>query len=226
MKNGIVYIVFRNKSTEEFTTSIKLLKQTYPNIHVTLFTDKIENQYVDNRIIIEPRGKRIKQYHLEDSPYENTLYLDATSGVVGPIHEIFRLLERFDIACVQDLIRKHDVKSAKYPDYAKIPDGFPEYSGGIILFKKSKPVINFFKLWRENFQRWYELTGEDRDQPSLRVSLWQCDDLKIHTLPPEYSIRDKKYHNISPRIFHIHKLGEKRLKKSLFEWHSKNPGKI
>jgi len=227
IKNGIVYIVFGTKSTSEFHASIKTLKTTHPNIHITLFTDNIKSEYADDRIIIKPKGVRIKQYHLEKSPYKNTLYLDATSGIVGPIDELFALTERFDIACVHDLIRKHHVKSAKYPDYAAIPDPFPEYSGGIILFRKSDAVKQFFQAWRDNFEKWVKLTGEfKKDQPSLRVSLWQCKDLKIHTLPPEYSLRDKKYHNITPRIFHIHNLANKSLNKWVAKWTTKNPGKI
>jgi len=223
MKNGIVYIVFGSKSWKEFDVSIKLLRKIHPDVDITLFTDRKQNNgLVNNEIIIRPKGTRIKQYHLYDSPYENTLYLDATSNVVGPIIDVFGLMERFDLAVVQDVVRKHNKKSKIYPDYASIPDGFPEYSGGIILFKKNSVVENFFNLWCKNFKIWYDIVGEDRDQPSLRVSLWQCNDLKIHTLPPEFSIRTKKYHNITPRIFHIHAATEEKLKFVLADWFVKN----
>jgi len=219
MKNGVVYIVFGDKYLKKFNFSVKTLKKIHPNLHVTLFTDKhIENKHVDDIRIINVSGTRIKQYHLYDSPYENTLYIDATSGIVGSIIDIFGLMERFDIACVQDLMRKDNKKSVVYPDYAVIPDGFPEYSGGIILFKKNKAVENFFDMWCRNFKIWYDITGEHRDQPSLRVSLWQCVDLKIHTLPSEFSIRTKQYHNIVPRIYHYHNMNEKNLGKELKKW--------
>jgi len=219
MKNGIVYIVFGNKSTKEFEVSIKTLRKIHPNINITLFTDKPKNnKFVNIEKIIKVKGTRIKQNHLFNSPYENTLYLDATSGVVGQLTEIFGLLDRFDIACVQDIIRKHDKKSKIYPEYADIPDGFPEYSGGIILFKKNNRVEEFFKTWQRNMKTWYNLTGVEKDQPALRVSLWQCENLKTHTLPPEFSIRTKKYHNIVPRVYHFHNITEKSLKKELNKW--------
>lgn len=217
MKNGIVYIAFQKNPKadriKEVTHSVKSLKSTHPELHVTLFTDKDPKiKHFDDVKIISVDSERVKQKYLYDSPYENTLYLDTDTDIAGSIIELFGLMDRFDIAATHDLIRKHEKKSKVYPDYAAIPDGFPEYAGGVILFKKSPAVENFFKVWRENFVKWCELTGEVRDQPSFRVSLWQCKDLHIHTLPPEYNIRSKKYHNIKPRIYHWHNMSDENLK--------------
>lgn len=227
MKNGVVYIVFGNKSLREFDVSIKTLKRMHPELHVTLFTDVTKNnEYVNDEKLIKVSGVRVKQDHLYDSPYDNTLYLDATSGVVGPIMDIFNLMGRFDLAGVQDMVRKWSRHTDLYPDYASIPDGFPEFSGGIILFRKCKAAEKFFELWRRNYKIWCELSGKVNDQSSLRVSLWQCKDLHIHTLPPEFSIRTKKYHNIVPRVFHFHEMTDAFLQKNLADWVAKNPGKL
>ena len=212
MKNGILYIAFGDRFLKEFEYSIKTVKKVHPNLSITLFTDKpYRNKYIDNVEIKNMNAIRVKQKYLLDSPYDNTLYMDSDTGVVGNIEEIFGLMDRFDIAATHDLIRKHDKKSKIYPDYAFIPDGFPEYAGGIILFRKSKVVENFFKVWRKNFKVWCDLAGVVKDQPSFRVSLWQCKDLHIHTLPPEFNIRSKKYHNIVPRIYHWHNMSDKNL---------------
>lgn len=225
MKNGVVYIVFGTKSTREFKASITTLKRIHPEIHITLLTDiSRNNEYVDNEKIIEVDGTRIKQYHLYDSPYDNTLYLDATSGIVGPIMDIFDLMGRFDIAGVHDIVRKWSRHSKIYPDYANIPDGFPEFSGGVLLFRKCKAVENFFKVWQKNYKIWCELSGKRNDQPSLRVSLWQCKDLYLHTLSQEFSIRTKDYHNIVPRIFHFHNMTDTSLRQNLATWLFNNPG--
>lgn len=215
MKNGVVYITFEKNDKanriKELNNSVESLKRLNPNLHVTLFTDKDPNiKKIDNVKTISIDSERIKQKYLYDSPYNNTLYLDCDTEIIGSINESFRIMERFDMAATHDLIRKDHRKSAKYPDYADIPDGFSEFGGGVILFRKSPEVELFFDIWQNNFNKWYELTGEVRDQPSFMVSVWQHTDLKFYVLPPEFNIRTKKYDNIVPRIKHEHDMWRKR----------------
>ena len=150
-KNGILYIAFKKHRladhSKEVIHSAKSVKKMYPNLPITLFTDTNTcSNYFDNIKIISVGGFRIKQTVLYDSPYDNTLYLDSDTEIVGSIIELFDLMKRFDVAATHDLMRKHKVKSDVYPDYAAIPDGFPEFAGGVILFKKSPKVENFFKV--------------------------------------------------------------------------------
>jgi len=184
MTNGILYIAFGDRFLKEVEYSISTVKKIHPNLSITLFTDKpYRNKNIDSIILKNLKGTRVKQQYLLDSPYENTLYMDSDTSVVGEIEEIFGL-----------------------------PDGFPEYAGGVILFRKSAAISNFFEVWRKNFKIWCDLSGVVKDQPSFRVSLWQCKDLHIHTLPPEFNIRSKNYHNITPRIYHWHNMSDKNLK--------------
>ena len=215
MKNGIVYITFiKNKKVDrikELQYSVKSVKKMHPNLSITLFTDEDPKiKEIDGVKIMPIHSERVKQDYLYGSPYDNTLYLDCDTEIVGPIDEIFGLMERFDISATHDLIRKDNKKSKVYHDYAEIPYGFPEYGGGVMLFRKAPVVENFFKVWSKNYNIWYELTKEVRDQPSFRVSLWQCSDLHVYTLPPEFNIRTKNYNNIVPRINHQHNLWRKK----------------
>jgi len=215
MKNGIVYITFvKNKKADrikELQYSVQSVKKLHPDLSITLFTDKNPKiKGVDNVKIITTDSERLKQKYLYESPYDNTLYMDCDTVVIGPIEESFRLMERFDMAATHDLIRKDSKKSVKYPDYANIPDGFSEFGGGVMLFRKSPVVEGFFKLWRKNFNKWCALTGVVKDQPAFRVSVWQCSDLKFYVLPPEFNKRTKKYNNIQTRILHEHNLWKKK----------------
>jgi hypothetical protein len=217
MKNGVVYIAFikiHKKKVDrirELKTSVNSLKSHHPNISVTLFTDvdpKIKG--IDNVKIITVDSIRLKQKYLYDSPYQNTLYLDCDTRIVGPIAEIFRLMERFDLAATHDLIRKDPKKSAIYKPYADIPDGFSEFGGGVFLFRKSPEVENFFKVWRRHCDLWAEKTGIVKDQPAMRVAIWKCPDLKFYVLPPEFNLRSKNYDNIKHRIHHEHNIWRKK----------------
>lgn len=211
MKNGIVYITFiKNMKADrikELKHSVLSVKKMHPNLPIALFTDKNPNIIeIDDVKIVPIDSERVKQKYLYESPFDNTMYMDCDTSVVGPIEEAFGIMKRFDLAATHDLIRKDPRKSKKYPDYANIPDGFSEFGGGVILFRKSPATENFFNVWKKNFNNWCALTGEVRDQPSFRVSIWQCDDLKFYVLPPEFNYRTKKYDNIQTRILHEHDL--------------------
>lgn len=217
--NGIVYIAFSNKTKHNFEAdfylkeavfSAKTIKKQHSNMNITLFSDKDpQKKCFDMVKIIDVNNIRVKQDLLWDSPYDRTLYIDSDTGIVGPINDIFNILDRFDIAATHDMMRKDNKKAKIYPDYAIIPDGFSEFAGGVILFKKSNKIKNFFEVWRKNYKIWCDLSGKKNDQPSFRVSLWECKDLNLYVLPPEYNIRTKDYDNITPRIYHHHGMFKK-----------------
>ncbi len=213
MSNGIVYIAFKKHKNadhvKEVIYSAKSVKKINKNLNITLFTDikNINESCFDNIKNITINNIREKQNYLYNSPYDYTLYLDSDTKVVNPIDDIFRILDRFDLAACFDHARKNPDKSKIYKDYDKIPEAFSEFAGGVILFKKSHVVENFFKIWRSNYEIWKKVSGKLNDQPSFRVSLWQCHDLKIFTLPPEYNLRSqgkRDKFNIKPRIYHWH----------------------
>lgn len=215
MTNGIIYIAFRkNKKTDsikEVIHSAKSVKKIHKDLNITLFTDikDFKNECFDNIKLIPINSTREKQNHLFDSPYDYTLYLDSDTKIVNPIEDMFGILDRFDIAACFDHARKDPNKAKVYKDYAEIPRAFSEFAGGVILFKKSLVVENFFKVWRVNYGIWKKASGRLNDQPSFRVSLWQCSDLKIFTLPPEYNLRTQEKRDkfeIKSIILHWHKM--------------------
>lgn len=225
IRDGVLYIAFKKNPKagriREVTHSAKSVKRIHPNLHTTLFTNIDINKYVyscfDNIIKISIDSERVKQKYLINSPYQNTLYLDSDTEVVGPIN-IFRLMDRFDIAAVQDHARVIKERNKIWDQYAAVPDGFPEYAGGVILFRKSPTIEKFFSIWRKNYNIWVQKSGKINDQPSFRVSMWECQDLKVHTLPQEFNIRTQekrdKLKNIVHRIYHWHNMYDKSLKRT------------
>ena len=206
--NGVVYIVFdKNRKSDklkELRYSVDSLKRIHPDLPITLFTDKDPNiKNIDNVEIVEIKSERVKQIYLEDSPYDRTLYLDCDTKIVGPIDSLFGLLDKYDIAATYDHMRKNPNWKGIWGKYDQIVECFPEFAGGVILYKKSDIVKEFFKLWRTNYKDWCKCSGRINDQPSFRVSLWETD-LNVFSLPPEFNIRSKKNDNIKQRILHSH----------------------
>lgn len=228
MQNGVVYIAFdkdrKANRIKELEYSTKSIKRIHPNLHITLFTDKDPKiKYIDNVKIVSIESTRVKQIYLYESPYDNTLYIDTDTAIVNPILDMFDLMYRFDIAATVDHVRAVDATGLTWDQYNNIPNAFPEFGGGVILFRKSQVVERFFDTWRKNYLKWKKVSGKFNDQPSFRVSLWESPDLSVYTLLPEYNIRTKKHHNITPKILHFHEMTDDKVKIALKNWGLKLP---
>ena len=77
-------------------------------------------------------------------------------------------------------------------------------NSGVILFKATDPVMDFFKAWKDAYNK----EGFKADQLTFRDQVW-LHDLKLLILPPEYNCRPKSFikvlrdANITPKILHL-----------------------
>ena len=222
--NGVLYIAFGGHPNadhiREAVVSVQSLKSVHPDMHTTVITDSTSachlKGYFDNMIVKDIRSERVKQDFLEESPYDRTLYLDTDTKIVNPIDDLFGLLDKFDIAASIDHARKVKQWSDVYPDYAVIPASFPEFAGGVILYRKTEEMKVFFAYWRKNYEEWKRRSGRINDQPSFRVTMWECNLIRPYVLPPEYNLRTEekrdKYPGV-PRIYHWHNMYDPNLKR-------------
>lgn len=194
---GVVYVATGGQYVEEAYRSAESLRQQMPRIPVTLFSDqKIKPGIFDNvtPITAPCHSFEDKIVQMGRSPYQSTLFLDSDTYVADDLSELFTLLDEFEIAAAHAATRK------AYPLHG-IPESFPEFNSGVILFKRNPGVENFFKEWL----RAYEQDLKDRpahalaqnpakqhrgvfDQPSFREALYRSR-LRIAVLTPEYNCR-------------------------------------
>ena len=137
--------------------------------------DKIDNPH-----------RRSKVDYLQQTPFENTLYLDTDTALTADISESFTLMERSDIA----LCHAHRRSAARSANRWRIevPSAYPEFNSGVIMFRKAPAVLRLLQEWSAA----YHEAGQRHDQPTLRELLW-LSNLRIATLPPEYNTRMIKY---------------------------------
>lgn len=125
---------------------------------------------------------------------------------MADISEMFDLLDRFDLALAHAHNRNKHKKDNSGKFIEKIPESFPQYNGGVILYKNSDEVRHFLMEWADSFYQ----AGFYKDQITLRWLLYNTK-LRLATLPPEYNIRFKKYLKVwnnkeaSPKILHFKK---------------------
>ena len=138
--------------------------------------------------------------YYSETPYQQTLFLDADTRVCEDISDMFDLLDRFDIAIA------HAFERAKqwYKYEGDAPKIFSPLNSGVILYKKTDDVMDFFKTWKKA----YHEDGRVADQMTLRSRLWESD-VKLWVLPPEYNVRPKcelwalRSAEITPKILHL-----------------------
>jgi hypothetical protein len=155
--------------------------------------------------IIPDPHRRSKVDYLSKTPFDQTLYLDTDTALNADIRDMFRILERFDIA-VAHAHRRND-PTRLGPWRINLPQAFPQYNGGVILYRRTPNVFRFLEEW----SRYFKEAGFQQDQMTLRELLW-LSDLRMATLPPEYNVRYIKYHYLwskseaTTKIFHLQRL--------------------
>lgn len=207
---GILYVATGEKYIRAAIRSAKTVKHFCPDMQIHFFGDWQSCGFNFNESpfpftsvgnIPDPH-RRSKVDYLSQTPFDWTLYLDTDTALNADIADMFRLLERFDLAIAHAHRRNAVERLARWR--IPLPDAFPQYNSGVFLYRKTPEVIQFLEEWREYFKT----AGFQQDQMTLRELLW-LSDLRIATLPPEYNVRYMKYHFLwskseaTTKIFHL-----------------------
>ncbi len=202
---GIIYIAAGEKYVRAANHSARSVRRTCPGLATHLFCDPAtaaEADVFDGITEIPDPHRRSKVDYLSRTPFDRTLYLDTDTEIVADIRDIFDVLDRFDVGLAH--AHSRNTKSTTQTWREALPGAFPQFNGGVILFRRNPRVQQFLDDWREG----YHTAGFGRDQTTLRELLW-LSDLRICTLPPEYNVRYEKYLEIwepeeaQPKILHL-----------------------
>jgi hypothetical protein len=162
---------------------------------------KVQSAKFDHVVVIEKarygsvrRTGLDKILQLPNSPYSQTLYLDADTFICGSIEELFDLLTRFDIAAAHDTFRMMVIGYQNVaPMIREIPSAFPMYNSGVIAYNKTEGTSELFSYWLT--LHYQNLAASDEtdseycaDQTAFRKALYESK-LRIATIPPEYNCR-------------------------------------
>jgi hypothetical protein len=223
-EKGYLYIAYGQAFTKEALMSIRSLRK-YTNLPIALYTDCKElSENFQNDLKISLIGEiqvnhlRAKVDYMDQSPFIKTVFMDSDTVVVRNCDDMFELLDRFDIAIVNDYARKRKKYSDIVPEYGEIPYSFSEANSGVIAFNSSTRTQTFLKMWKEYFYKYYKETN-GWDQISFRISLWKSN-VKIHHMPFEYNVRSKANREKQKR--YKHEFGEDHMESRIIHIHYDN----
>lgn len=200
MSKGVIYYSTGEYYLKEAENSAASLKNEMPDIDITLYSDmEPTSECFDRCVEIKPRKHpwlhRIT--YLKDTPYDKTLFLDTDTYVHESFDELFKLLDRFDIAAARSPGRYN----SDYDYQRDTPESFPDFNCGVILYNNSPKVIEAFELWEDGYRPYAD--SELTDQPFFTDAVYESD-LSVTVLPREYNCRFMfpGYIYGSPKILH------------------------
>lgn len=209
---GVLYIASGELYIRSAMRSALSVRKHCPDLPVHLFADW-ENYdfpfghsafpFTSVEMIKQPH-RRSKVDYLPLTPFERTLYLDTDTSLCGDITDMFRILERFDVAAAHGYRRNFSPRLAAWR--VELPRAFPQLNAGVFLYRRTPAVVHFLEEWRDRYHENYPAIGQD--QATLRELLW-LSDLRLAVLPPEYNVRYIRYHWLWSRsearskIFHF-----------------------
>ncbi|MGB9141113.1 MAG: hypothetical protein WCB71_02825 [Aestuariivirga sp.] len=181
---GVLFIVTGHHYTAAAVEAAESIKRTNPTLKLGIFTD----QNIVNPLFvfvgkIDGGGARRKHEFLGKSPFAQTLYLDSDIRVTGDLEDLFRILERYEIAGAY--VRYRTLAKRLKSHSGDVPQAFPQINCGVMLYKKCERVDALFRAWIDL----YSEGGFKRDQAPFREVLWKSD-VRLYILAPEYNMRD------------------------------------
>lgn len=202
---GVIYVASGADYVELACASATSLRAQDEWLPVDIFTnDPVPAGLFDQVHPLTRPGPRAKLTAMQETRFERTLFLDADTLVVGPLGDLFDVLERFDCALAHDMRRASPLirEGAVATPYA-----FPQLNSGVFLYRRSSAMLEFLAEWERRFHA----GGGMRDQPILKDMLWESD-LRFHVLPPEFNLRRLPLLDawepldVRPTIIHSHRL--------------------
>lgn len=215
---GIYMVAFGAQARRCARTAIASINEYMPGVPVLLISTEPlgpEDLFAEHDDVdIGGRTAKLKADVLSPEDWRYILYLDADTELVESIDPLFQWLEDgWELVICKDMNKYSTADMMERPDnkeeceYTWKLMGTREhafqYNGGMMAFRRNERTEEFFRLWREEWDRWAA-----RDQGALLRALYQHP-LKQLTLWNNWNASDRYddppgevtiwHHNMSAR---------------------------
>lgn len=184
---GILYVATGADYVEEANESAVSFRRHNPEIPLAIATDcpEVADKSLFAHVfrLENPSGNFFDKIHgMLLSPFARTAFIDTDAYAADSITDLFRVLEKFDLAVAFDPIRTDFIQE-------DIPDAFPTPNTGVIAYQNSPDVREFLNEWLAAYQWQMTLPVKPgHDQPAFRRALY-FSKLRFTILPDEWNLR-------------------------------------
>lgn len=184
MQNGVIYVAEGPDYLDLALASVASLRALNPGVVVDLFTDQaqVPEGLFDAIHPIPADAARAKVACMALSRFDRTLFLDCDTLALGPMGDLFDLMDRFDLAATHDMRRASDLIREGFAEAT--PYAFPQLNTGVLLYRRSAAMAAFLAEWDAA----YRAAGVGRDQVTFKDLLWRSD-IRFYVLPTEFNLR-------------------------------------
>jgi hypothetical protein len=182
---GFLYIATGPRHVGEMLASARSVRKHMPGVRIAVYTDQSNlpaDVFDEVRRIENPRHSFIdKIAPLCETPFERTIFLDTDTIACAPFHDLFEILDRFDLAVAHAPFR-HDRPFVT-------PNCFAEVNTGVMAYRRGEAVTALLQDWLRLYEKEVAETGcMDSDQPAFREALYRSP-VSLYVLPTEYNLR-------------------------------------
>ncbi|HWZ63627.1 MAG TPA: hypothetical protein VNX02_11435 [Steroidobacteraceae bacterium] len=176
-ESGIVYAAtMQDHFVEEAFLSAQTIKQRFPDLPITLFTDRVDHclcrlgafdcvapaRLPSDLRAPAARAQIARLKCLLDAPYARTLHLDTDTRVLTEeFPRLFALLDKFDVAMVE---------TSEDDSFSRRHLGQRIFNSGMILFRKGGKTRRWLEAWLSLSYRNFQIASRAKltDVPFLR----------------------------------------------------------
>lgn len=170
----------------EAERSVQTLRSVMPDIITWLYADVRSNEF-DCNVLWAPRERwyetmtsALNDILIKVEDGDRIMFCDSDIYWHLPSYDLFRLLDRFDIAAIHSPARWTTFESED------LPDCYCEFNTGLTVFRNNERIRELFKDWQRRIEA---QTCETNDQGPLREAIWHHPEVQAWVLPPEYGLR-------------------------------------
>jgi hypothetical protein len=163
--------------------SAQSVKASNPDLGTAIWCNADDDtRGFDQAFVIPPGLARPKVDLLPETPFDETLYLDNDTIVRADLGSLFDLLQKFEISGAHVALWHRNRHTKRWR--VAVPDAFPEINCGVLLYRSSDRVFDFFRDWSRAFVE----AGFKVDQVTFRELLWESD-IRFYVFPPQFNKR-------------------------------------
>lgn len=122
--------------------------------------------------------------------FDENLFLDVDTCVLGNLTSLFDVLGSFDVAARP---------SPAHHQIPALPDAVREINTGVVSIRRTPEVLQFLRSWYQRF----ELSGASRNQASFTHALYDSE-LRFLPLPPEFNVRIRQATYVTGPVLVLH----------------------